>query len=51
IEGDLFYFSPIFLSLFGTKLTDIGMSALKDLENLVELYLDRTLITSVVLFI
>ncbi|RIB11744.1 hypothetical protein C2G38_2202630 [Gigaspora rosea] len=34
-----------FLSLSGTKLTDVGMSALKDLENLVELYLDRTSIT------
>ncbi|RIB23848.1 hypothetical protein C2G38_2170072 [Gigaspora rosea] len=45
IESDLFYFSLTFLSLSGTKLTDVGMSALKDLENLVELYLDRTSIT------
>ncbi|CAG8623934.1 19723_t:CDS:10, partial [Gigaspora margarita] len=37
--------SLTFLSLSGTKLTDVGMSALKDLENLVELYLDRTSIT------
>ncbi|RIB01616.1 hypothetical protein C2G38_2050739 [Gigaspora rosea] len=36
IENDLFYFSLTFLSLSGTKLTDVGMSALKDLENLVE---------------
>ncbi|RIB03067.1 hypothetical protein C2G38_2226131 [Gigaspora rosea] len=42
IESDLFYFSLTFLSLSGTKLTDVGMSALKDLENLIELYLDRT---------
>ncbi|RIB23849.1 hypothetical protein C2G38_2170077 [Gigaspora rosea] len=44
-KSDLFYFCLIFLSLSGTKLTDVGMSALKDLENLVELYLDRTSIT------
>ncbi|RIB23850.1 hypothetical protein C2G38_2170081 [Gigaspora rosea] len=45
IESDLFYSSLTFLSLSGTKLTDVGMSALKDLENLIELYLDRTSIT------
>ncbi|CAG8856782.1 15893_t:CDS:2, partial [Gigaspora margarita] len=39
-----------FLILFGTKLIDVGMSALKDLENLVKLYLDRTLITDAGIF-
>ncbi|RIB09996.1 hypothetical protein C2G38_2251038 [Gigaspora rosea] len=42
IESYLFYFGLTLLSLSGTKLTDVGMSALK---NLTELYLDRTSIT------
>ncbi|RIB02252.1 hypothetical protein C2G38_2255707 [Gigaspora rosea] len=37
--------SLTFLSLSDTKLTEVVMSALKDLENLVELYLDLILIT------
>ncbi|RIB26631.1 hypothetical protein C2G38_2162844 [Gigaspora rosea] len=37
--------SLTFLFLSGTKLTGVKMFALKNLENLVELYLDRTSIT------
>ncbi|RIB04592.1 hypothetical protein C2G38_2254294 [Gigaspora rosea] len=43
--------SLTFLSLSGMKLTNVGISALKDLENLVELYLDEPQLRMPALFI